>query len=218
MVITTLKQNEEVVSALKEQGAKRLFLLGCGDCATICGTGSEEVLLEKKSYFESLGYIVTGISVIDVGCSAAPVSITFAKEKAGIKEADTLVVFSCGLGIQSAALAVREPKKIVSACNTHSVGIVNKQNQAEQLCSLCGECNLTETGALCIKTLCPKEMANGPCGGVTNGKCEVIRDRDCVWFSIYKRTHNSSQPLFTQINPPRKFSKGKHPQKFNLKK
>lgn len=217
MVITTPKPIDEIVAALKESGVKRLLLLGCGDCATICNTGSEAVLSEKTAYLTSLGFIITGSTVVDVGCNAAQVSISLVKLKAAVKEAEAIVVFSCGLGIQSAALGLREPKKIFAACNTHYVGILNKSNNAEQLCSLCGECNLTQTGAYCVKTLCPKEMGNGPCGGVRDGKCEVIRDRDCVWVSMYQRNKQTVSDLFERISPPRSHAKGKHPQKTQLK-
>ncbi|MFH1285885.1 MAG: methylenetetrahydrofolate reductase C-terminal domain-containing protein [Candidatus Micrarchaeota archaeon] len=34
---------------------------------------------------------------------------------------------------------------------------------------------------------CPKNMKNGPCGGVRNGKCEVSGRGACVWCEIYKQ-------------------------------
>lgn len=216
MIITTLKPIDEIKKPLG--GVKRIFLLGCGDCATICNTGSEEVLLEKKKEFEAEGFIVSGIAVADVGCNAASVRICLARQRQSLKNADALVVFSCGLGIQQAGLSAREPKKIVAACDTRYAGVVTTSDQAEQLCSLCGECNLSETGVLCIKTLCPKEMSNGPCGGVSNGKCEVFPDRECVWVTLYTRMNAQSRAMFEQITPPRNFSKRNHPQKTVLKK
>ena len=32
---------------------------------------------------------------------------------------------------------------------------------------------------------CPKRMRNGPCGGVSNGMCEV--SGTCVWVRVYAR-------------------------------
>jgi hypothetical protein len=35
---------------------------------------------------------------------------------------------------------------------------------------------------------CPKELRNGPCGGVgPGGACEVYPDRRCVWVVGYER-------------------------------
>ncbi|MDR1401265.1 MAG: methylenetetrahydrofolate reductase C-terminal domain-containing protein [Endomicrobium sp.] len=34
---------------------------------------------------------------------------------------------------------------------------------------------------------CSKGFVNGPCGSFFNGKCEVIKTKDCLWVLIYKR-------------------------------
>ena len=48
-------------------------------------------------------------------------------------------------------------------------------------CRMCGQCALSSTGMSCPMN-CPKEIRNGPCGGVReNGFCEVKPDMRCVW-------------------------------------
>lgn len=48
-------------------------------------------------------------------------------------------------------------------------------------CRMCGQCALSDTGMSCPMN-CPKEIRNGPCGGVrANGNCEVKPDMPCVW-------------------------------------
>ncbi len=48
-------------------------------------------------------------------------------------------------------------------------------------CRMCGQCILHSTGLVCPMT-CPKNLRNGPCGGVrANGNCEVIPEMPCVW-------------------------------------
>ena len=48
-------------------------------------------------------------------------------------------------------------------------------------CQMCGQCALSHTGMSCPMN-CPKEIRNGPCGGVrANGNCEVKPDMRCVW-------------------------------------
>lgn len=48
-------------------------------------------------------------------------------------------------------------------------------------CRMCGQCVLSSTGMSCPMN-CPKEIRNGPCGGVrADGNCEVKPDMRCVW-------------------------------------
>jgi hypothetical protein len=55
-------------------------------------------------------------------------------------------------------------------------------------CRMCGQCVLHQTGMTCPMT-CPKEMRNGPCGGVrADGRCEVLPDMACVWTQAWERS------------------------------
>lgn len=48
-------------------------------------------------------------------------------------------------------------------------------------CRMCGQCVLSSTGMSCPMN-CPKELRNGPCGGVRpGGYCEVKPEMKCVW-------------------------------------
>jgi Methylene-tetrahydrofolate reductase C terminal len=53
---------------------------------------------------------------------------------------------------------------------------------------MCGQCALPVTGYVCPMG-CPKELRNGPCGGVgADGSCEVYPALRCVWVEAYERT------------------------------
>lgn len=52
-------------------------------------------------------------------------------------------------------------------------------------CQSCGQCVLSHTGFICPMR-CPKQLRNGQCGGSENGRCEVDRDKLCVWFEIWE--------------------------------
>jgi methylene-tetrahydrofolate reductase-like protein len=57
-------------------------------------------------------------------------------------------------------------------------------------CQMCGQCILHDTGMTCPMT-CPKNMRNGPCGGVRmNGKCEIIPEMDCIWVKAWERAES----------------------------
>ncbi|EBA17345.1 hypothetical protein RSK20926_06402 [Roseobacter sp. SK209-2-6] len=48
-------------------------------------------------------------------------------------------------------------------------------------CQMCGQCVLSSTGMSCPMN-CPKQLRNGPCGGVRPGEfCEVKPEMKCVW-------------------------------------
>lgn len=54
-------------------------------------------------------------------------------------------------------------------------------------CRMCAQCELPATAYACPMT-CPKELRNGPCGGVAaNGDCEVYPGMRCVWLVAYER-------------------------------
>jgi len=55
-------------------------------------------------------------------------------------------------------------------------------------CRMCGQCVLHSTGMTCPMT-CPKNLRNGPCGGVRpDGRCEIVPDMPCVWVQAWERS------------------------------
>ncbi|MDZ7737367.1 MAG: methylenetetrahydrofolate reductase C-terminal domain-containing protein [Gammaproteobacteria bacterium] len=53
-------------------------------------------------------------------------------------------------------------------------------------CRMCGDCILSSTGMSCPMN-CPKQMRNGPCGGVrADGNCEVKPEMRCVWVDAWE--------------------------------
>ncbi len=52
-------------------------------------------------------------------------------------------------------------------------------------CKMCGQCVLSSTGMSCPMN-CPKQLRNGPCGGVRpGGFCEVKPEMRCVWVEAW---------------------------------
>ncbi len=53
-------------------------------------------------------------------------------------------------------------------------------------CRMCGQCVLSATGLSCPMN-CPKNLRNGPCGGVRpDGACEVVPAMRCVWVEAWE--------------------------------
>jgi hypothetical protein len=60
-------------------------------------------------------------------------------------------------------------------------------------CRMCAQCALPATAYACPMT-CPKQLRNGPCGGVSpDGSCEVYPGMRCVWLIAYERAEKESR-------------------------
>lgn len=70
-------------------------------------------------------------------------------------------------------------------------------------CQMCGKCVLSSTGMSCPMN-CPKQMRNGPCGGVRlNGHCEVKPEMRCVWVQAWEGSRRmQDSDRITEQQPP----------------
>ena len=212
MIISKQKQFKDILKHLADE--KKVFLVGCGECSTTCQSGGEPEVLKMKEALEKEGKVVTGWVVPKAPCVAPQIKISLAKNKKALVEADSILVLACGLGIQSVKENEKISKKVHTGCDTLFMGEVNKDGAFLERCSACGECILETTGGICPVTRCPKGMINGPCGGTDKGKCEVDKDRDCVWTLIYNELKKSGNlELMKEIQPPKDYSKTTKPRK-----
>jgi electron transport complex protein RnfC len=113
------------------------------------------------------------------------------RHAAKAEEADTVLVFSCGVGVQTVSEAF-PGKKVLAACDTYPLPGHQGVTPLEYDCDQCGECHLSDTGGICPITACSKSLVNGQCGGSKNGKCEVDKDMECGWERIYRRLEKLS--------------------------
>lgn len=183
MIVTKQKPFEVVLKELED--AKNVFLVGCGDCATLCETGGEEQLKEMTEKLTNEGKEITGTALLDVGCHELDAKKEFRAHKDELEKADALLVMSCGAGCQSARASSEKP--VFPANDTLFLGNILRYGQFEEKCRLCGDCVLDVTGAICPVTRCHKGIMNGPCGGTNEGKCEVDPEKDCAWTLIYQQ-------------------------------
>lgn len=215
MIITKKRQFEEILKNLGDE--KKVFIVGCGECATTCQTGGEREVLQIKDLLEKGGKQVTGWVIPDAPCVASQIKIAMAKNKKALKEADSILVLACGLGVQSVAENDREKKIVHVGNDTLFMGAIDKDGVFQERCSACGECILEETGGICAVTRCPKGLLDGPCGGTDKGKCEVDKDRDCVWTLIYKTLKEKKRLyLLKNLHLPKDYSKMSKPRKLTL--
>lgn len=183
MIVTEQKKHEEILEMLKD--AKSVFIAGCGLCATANKTGGEAEVLQMAQKLTKDGKTVTGTVVVESTCDERLCRKEFLSHKKQLDEAEAFLVMSCGAGVQTVAALVG--KAVFPALNSLFLAKTHRAGKFYEMCTMCGECQLDKTGGICLLTRCPKNTLNGPCGGSTEGKCEVNPDNDCAWALVYER-------------------------------
>ncbi|MDD2703329.1 MAG: methylenetetrahydrofolate reductase C-terminal domain-containing protein [Candidatus Omnitrophica bacterium] len=216
MNITEQKLFRDILASLEPYRA--VFLVGCGDCSTVCKTGGSDQVLHMARLLEERGKTVTGFCVPQAPCIASHIKTEFAKNMKQLREADVMLVLACGAGVQSAKDNDRSGKTVIPACNTLFTGVMDAAGNFKEKCSLCGECVLEITGGICPITLCSKGLMNGPCGGMDKGKCETDRNKDCAWVLIYQELEKRGiADKVKQVQKPRDYKKMQKPRSLSMK-
>jgi len=215
MIITKKREFKKLMENLKNYDS--LFLVGCSECASLCGTGGEPELESLKETLEAEGKKVTGTLLPKTGCQTLGTKIELKKDKDACAAADAIIVLSCGAGTQS-AVEIFPDKPVYPANDTLFLGNMTRFQMFDERCSLCGECVLDKTGGICPVTACPKGLLNGPCGGTNDGKCEVSTDIECGWVRIYERMKRTGQ-IQEMKKPlkPKNWSAGIKPGNLNVR-
>ena len=185
MIVAERKKIPELVEILQRH--KKILVLGCGTCVTVCLAGGEREVSIISSALriasKSRGYDFE-IDEMTIERQCDNVFIEEAAE--AIAEQDAILSLACGAGVQ--AIAERFPEKPVYAgLDTAFLGVLEERGVWTEKCSSCGSCVLHKYGGICPITRCAKHMLNGPCGGSREDRCEVRPDRPCAWQLIYQR-------------------------------
>ena len=199
--ITKQKPFEEVQQLLEK--FDRVYVIGCGTCATMTKTGGVEQVQEMRERLQELGKLVTGSIVIPTACD--DMTETAVKENDGpIQNANCILVMSCAMGVHRVSLYIGKP--VLPALDTLFIGMEDSPGDFHEVCAQCGQCILGQTAGICPLTACHKGLLNGPCGGTNNGKCEVDKNRDCAWTLIYNRLEEQGRlDLMRKYQPPKDF-------------
>ena len=179
MLITELKAKETILSLI----TGKVFIINCHGCKEIHFPEKEAEELQKE--LAETGN-VTGIITTDYICNPENMKLRLAKHAAAIEAADTVLVFSCGVGVQTVSEYL-DNKRVCAACDTYALPGYQGVTPLEHDCKQCGECFLNLTGGICPLTACSKSLVNGQCGGAKDGKCEVDPSMECGWERIQKR-------------------------------
>jgi hypothetical protein len=211
LIVTKKKKEADILSAL--EGFKNVFIIGCSDCAALCGTGGEPETAEMKKILVSKGWKVTGTAVMEVPCDLRINRTFFRKHEKEIGSSDVLLVLSCGAGVN--AVGECSDKPVLSGLDSVYLGSTERIGSFNEYCTLCGDCVLNLTAGICPVTRCTKGLVNGPCGGAVLGYCEANPESECMWVTLYKR--NSGAPVLKMNIPPRTNARSGKPHKTRQK-
>jgi len=199
--ITKQKPFDEVEQLLDRFG--RVYIIGCGTCATMTRTGGIDQVLEMKEQLQEQGKLVTGWTVIPTACDEMT-EVALKENDEAIKNANCILVMACALGVHRLSLYISKP--VIPALDTLFIGVEDSPGNFHEVCAQCGQCVLGETAGICPLTACHKGLLNGPCGGTNNGKCEVDKEKDCAWTLIYERLKEQDRlDLMRKYHPPKNY-------------
>ena len=179
MLITELKAKETILSLI----TGKVFIINCHGCKEVYFAEHEADAFQKE--LQEAGK-VTGILTTDYICNPENMALRLSYHMDAINAADAVLVFSCGVGVQTVAAHLAN-KKVYACCDTYALPGYQGVTPLEHDCDQCGECYLNITGGICPITACSKSLVNGQCGGAKNGKCEVDPNMECGWERIYRR-------------------------------
>ncbi len=219
MIIAERKPMEEIKRAIAPY--KKLLLVGCGTCVTICWAGGEkevgilasQLRLARKAEGDDEASILE--ATVERQCEKEMVEPLRSK----VAEAEAVLSLACGVGVQTMAESF-EQKPVFPALNTTFMGMPEKEGLWVEMCGACGDCFLDRTGGVCPTVRCAKGLLNGPCGGTRKGgKCEIDQEKDCAWVLIYRRLEKQGRlDLMWKYNPPKNFRAVKRPGKIQAVK
>jgi ferredoxin len=208
MIVAQRKSIPDLLAIVKEH--KKLLVLGCGTCVTVCLAGGQRevgIIASALRMTAKLKGLPLEVEELTIERQCDNVFIEQAAD--AIKRSDAVLSLGCGAGVQ--AIAERYANKPVYAgLDTTFIGILAERGVWTEKCAACGACVLHEYGGICPVTLCAKRLLNGPCSGSREDRCEVSPERQCAWQLIYKRLKDIGQlDRLKKIKPPKNWSRSR---------
>ncbi len=185
MIVGDLKPLEEIVSTINE--FKNILVVGCGGCVSVCLTGGEKEAhslagdLSKTRHYKNNPPNFQ-VDIIQRQCEPDWLEMYFEIPE----NIDAVLTLACGAGVQTMA-TIFEPLPVIPALNTSFIGSLIEPGVFQEMCRGCGDCMLAYTGGICPVARCAKSVFNGPCGGASNGSCEIDKNTPCAWMMIFYR-------------------------------
>ena len=185
MITAERKPIEEIMEYIEPY--RRILLVGCNECVTVCAAGGRKEVGLLSSALQMACMQSGKMLEIKEMTLERQCDPEYVEELVNvIDQVDAVLSMACGCGVQEVAKRFRD-KPVFPAVNTEFMGASERQGVWAERCQGCGNCILGLTGGICPIARCSKRLMNGPCGGSTNGKCEINPEVDCAWQLIWDR-------------------------------
>ncbi|MFX1562238.1 MAG: methylenetetrahydrofolate reductase C-terminal domain-containing protein [Promethearchaeota archaeon] len=218
MIIPKQKPIEEILKIT--DGIENLLIVGCDGCSGVYQVGGEKqaetlaTLIRMARQIKNKPGEIRHTIVLRQ-CDKQLVATTLRPQ---LENVDAILSLACGVGPQT-LIDVFPDMNVLTAVDTFGMGGKDRElGHFFEYCRGCGDCLLNETGGICPMTRCPKALANGPCGGMLNGKCEVGNyENDCAWYRIYERLKTQERlDEFRKYRPPRDWRVAQSPRRLEI--
>ncbi|MEE4241007.1 MAG: methylenetetrahydrofolate reductase C-terminal domain-containing protein [Desulfopila sp.] len=207
MITAERKPLEELIEYVKPY--KRILLLGCNECVTVCAAGGRKEVGLLASGLQ-MALLKSGSSIdirqhtLERQCDPEYVEELVPM----IDGVEAIMSMACGCGVQQLAGRFKDTP-VFPAVNTKFMGASERQGVWAERCQGCGDCMLGQTGGICPIARCAKQLMNGPCGGSAGGRCEIGDDVDCAWQLIWDRLKAlGREESFVEITPAKDWRSG----------
>ncbi len=185
MIVADRKPLDEILESIKDY--KKIMLMACGGCVTICFSGGAKAAELLASQIKMARQKDDNpIEIIECTPERQCEFEFIDAYKDKLKDVEAVLSIACGVGVQTMNEHF-EDSITVPGLNTKFMGYPVEHAVWEERCAGCGDCELQWTGGICPIARCAKKLLNGPCGGSSNGVCEVDKDIACVWQLIHDR-------------------------------
>ena len=171
----------------------RLLVAGCDTCVAECVSGGRKEVAELAAALK-MAQRLTGkdVDIREASVDRQCIHEFLLDVVEAADPVQAVVSIACGAGVQ--ALAAHLPEiPVFPGLNTLFIGETAERGLWLENCRGCGNCQLGYTGGICPISRCAKRLLNGPCGGASNGLCEINLARDydppvpCAWEQICAR-------------------------------
>lgn len=185
MIIANRKPINEILDMVKD--CSKILILGCKGCVTVCNVGgakevgilSSALKIARK---KSGNPLEIDEKTLERQCDPEYIDLV----KGVVDDYDAIISMACGVGPQFLSTAYPN-RRIYPSVNTTFMGGAVEHGIWSERCAGCGNCVIHYFDGMCPIARCSKSLLNGPCGGSSNGKCEISKEVDCIWDLIVKK-------------------------------